>query len=408
MGEYTSPETFFAKHGTTEYFAPRSKNTQAAPEKNDDAQASARQETKIEAKLVFPTSLRGKPLPEAEWIADGWLPIGDVTLLYGDGGVGKTLLAQQLMACAAIGAPWCSLPVRKCKSIGLFCEDDDAELHRRQDAIQHHLGTDFYDERMDAMAWWSRKGEDNLLATFDQTGRMRITALYDAILDAARTMDARLIVLDTAADLFAGNENDRGQVRQFIGALARLAMMCRSAVILNCHPSRAGLAAGGSMDSGSTGWSNTARSRLSLERLRADGDGPVDTDARTLAKRKSNRSSIGEVIPLRWREGVLAPVAPASCTGAGPAQADVEDAFLALLAQAEAEGRYVSATVNASNFAPKAFAARADARGYTKADLARAMERLFTSGRIVNAAYGRANDRGRPRRIMACGTAPDG
>ena len=31
--------------------------------------------------------------------------------------------------------------------------------------------TDFDDERLDSMAWWSRKGQDNLLCTFDYEGR---------------------------------------------------------------------------------------------------------------------------------------------------------------------------------------------------------------------------------------------
>jgi RecA-family ATPase len=353
-------------------------------------------------KLVFPSSLRGLPIPEMEWIVDGWIPIGDVTLLYGDGGVGKTLLAQELMASTAIGAPWCTLPARRCKSLGVFCEDDGGELHRRQNDIQRFLETDFHDDRMDNMAWWCRKGDDNLLCTFDYEGVIQLTPFYFAILDAAKDMGARLVILDTAADLFGGNENDRGQVRQFMSSLSRIAMMINGAVVLCAHPSKSGMAAGGSMDSGSTGWSNSARSRLALERVKAEGDEQVDTDERILSKKKANRSSIGETIKLRWHDGVIASTrAPGIASSTVLADAlDVDGVFLALLAQTEEEGRPVSANPRAGNYAPKSFGRHASRQGFGKRELEQAMERLFATKRITTEEYGKTTGSGvRPRRI---------
>ncbi len=84
---------------------------------------------------IDPTTWHGVAVPEREWIVQDWLPVGHVTLLYGDGGVGKTLLAQQLMTSCATGSPWCGLAVQKCRVFGMFCEDDADELHRRQAAI---------------------------------------------------------------------------------------------------------------------------------------------------------------------------------------------------------------------------------------------------------------------------------
>jgi RecA-family ATPase len=414
-----SPEEFFSQHGTSERFVPPSDDgwdQRDAPESNragrrDKAkgQSDTPPKSPIEPKLVYPSSLRGLPIPEMEWIVDGWIPVGDVTLLYGDGGVGKTLLAQELMASSAIGAPWCTLPVKRCKSLGLFCEDDDNELHRRQNDIQRFLDTDFHDNRMDNMAWWSRKGEDNLLCTFDYEGVILPTALYYAILKAASDIGARLVILDTAADLFGGNENDRGQVRQFIGALSRLAMAIKGAVVLNAHPSRSGMASGGSMDSGSTGWSNSARSRLSLERLKADGDEPVDTDVRILTKRKANRSSIGEFIKLRWHEGVIASTRTGATGFSGaPQQADAEAVFLTLLTRTEAEGRPVSASSAAPNYAPKLFGKHPDRQGFGKREFDVAMQRLFAAEKIKVVEYGRSNGRNAPRKIVAIEGGADG
>jgi AAA domain len=48
--------------------------------------------------------------PEREWLVEGLIPMGTVTFISGDGGLGKTLLAQQLVMAAALGASWCGKP----------------------------------------------------------------------------------------------------------------------------------------------------------------------------------------------------------------------------------------------------------------------------------------------------------
>ena len=391
-----SPEEFFAEHGTSETFIPDPNDRW---EQQDDVGAEGttrRPDTSgdkpkpgpVIPDLVFPTSLYRKPIPVMEWIVDGWIPVGDVTLLYGDGGVGKTLLAQELMASTAMGKPWCTLPAHQCKSLGVFCEDDNDELHRRQNDIQRFLKTDFDDDRMDNMAWWSRKGQDNLLCTFDYEGVIQLTPFYFAIIQAAKDIGARLVILDTAADLFGGNENDRGQVRQFMSALSRLAMEITGAVVMCAHPSKSGMAAGGSMDSGSTGWSNSARSRLALERLKAEGDEQVDTNERVLTKKKSNRSSIGDYVKLRWHDGVIASTAGATCaSGAAAEQTGADETFLTLLARCAEQGMFVSHSKNAGNFAPKVFSQRPDRKGIGKREFEVAMHRLFSSGTIKVETY---------------------
>jgi RecA-family ATPase len=49
------------------------------------------------------------------------------------------------------------------------------------------------------------------------------------------------------AHLFAGNENDRGEVTRFINALNRLAGETGAAVLLLGHPNKAGDSYSGSM-----------------------------------------------------------------------------------------------------------------------------------------------------------------
>lgn len=66
---------------------------------------------------------RDRELPDRKWLVPGWLPIGHVATLYGDGGTGKSLLAQQLMTACAIGSCWLGLQTMHCPAYGVLCEN---------------------------------------------------------------------------------------------------------------------------------------------------------------------------------------------------------------------------------------------------------------------------------------------
>jgi RecA-family ATPase len=334
--------------------------------------------------IVNPVDLAHTPVQPREWIVPDWLPIGCVTANYGDGGTGKTLLAQQLMTSCALPAPWCGREVMQCRSLGYFCEDDEAELHRRQAAIC--AAYDVSITELEPMRWVSGVGEDNSLMGFDFEGAWA-SPLYDAIRMAALDHRARLVVVDTAADMFSGNENDRHQVRRFIGQLSRLALDIGGAVLLNAHPSRTGLKSG-DLDGGSTGWNNSVRSRWSLARPEATEGAEPDMDARILTCRKSNYSSIGETIRLQWRAGVLMPRHVAGSASA-PERVAAEELFLTLLDRCMEQGQSVSQSSSAGNYAPKIFSKRPDRAGYMKKDFDVAMATLFATKRIWVAEYGR-------------------
>ena len=338
--------------------------------------------------LTDPTRLEDVPVPERQWMIEGWMPWRNTTALYGDGGVGKTLLAQMLGTSAATGRAWLGLEVRRCRTLGVLCEDDDDELHRRQADINAAMGLNFRDLR--DLRWISRVGQDNLLMTFESDGVGVLAPFWDQIVSAARGFGAQLIILDTAADMFGGNENARPQVRQFIqGACTRLAMEIDGAVLLCAHPSVAGMNSGEG-SSGSTGWNNSVRSRWYLTRPKAEADEPVDDSARVLTKKKANYSTIGDEIEMEWRVGAFH-VRHARSMNAVDRIADsarerqAEGAFLAALAARNVELRSVSHSKQAENFAPKVLVGRQECKGFTKKDLTDAMERLFQAGRIKSA-----------------------
>ena len=338
-----------------------------------------------------PCLLQGKVVPDRQFIVDQWLGRGHVTINYGDGGVGKTLLAQQLMTSTTVSKPWCGLAVTPCRSIGLFCEDDEDELHRRQDAINRAYDIQFSD--LSQMTWASGVGQDNTLVTFDDDGCAIPTVAFELLLRQAKESQADLVVIDTAADTFGGNENNRREVRQYVGfTLGKLARELNAAVLLNAHPSRSGLSPTGDIDGGSTAWSNTARARWSLTRPKPDADADGDTSERILTRRKANYASIGDTIKLRWQNGVLVPVNALIGLSAMAAAADADCVFVGLVRKSDAENRPVSDNSHAGNYAPKLFASRPDRQGFTKREFEAAMQRLFASGRIIMQPYGRPSD----------------
>lgn len=274
------------------------------PEQAEVAGANADDDT-LASNPIDVGELTGEPKPR-EWIVPDWIPKGVVSSLSGDGGMGKTLLAQQLLYAAGIGGKWLGLDIPAIRGLGVFCEDDEDELHRRHNSIKadlgHTVGNPFTD------TWiWPRVGYDNLLVTFDKDNKPLVSPFFALIMRHVLEKKIGLLVLDTIADLFGGNEIIRAQVNYFIKATCG-AFIKRAkdegfvlTVILLSHPSQAGRNSG-SGESGSTAWNNAVRARLYLTR-------PEDglPEQRVLTRKKSNYSASGDdvKIELIWKDGVL-------------------------------------------------------------------------------------------------------
>ena len=220
------------------------------------------------------TWLDKKP-PHRRFIIPGWIVRGACGLLSGQEGVGKSLLAQQMATCAAVGRDFLGLPIERCKTIYITCEDPIDELWRRQEDINKALGITM-DDIADSLVLVSLKGElGNELGTFDTSGRLSIGERYRQIEALAMSFGANLLFLDNAAHLFAGNENARHDVAAFLGLLERLSEAIDGAVILLAHPNKQHAQGNkqGNEYSGSTGWSAHVRNRLFLDWAEKDAEG---------------------------------------------------------------------------------------------------------------------------------------
>ena len=349
--------------------------------------------------VINPTVFEGLPVPQRRWLVTNWIPLGRVTGLYGAGGEGKTLVAQMLATSCAIGQSWLGLPTLPCNSVLHYCEDDEEELRLRQQDINDHYGCSYRD--LGAIRWVPRLGYDNALMTFE-TGRALHTKLFYELLAVAKAHEARLVITDTLADVFTGDENHRGQARAFTQqTLGYLARELRGAVIVLAHPSRAGVNSG-SGESGSTGWVGTVRVLLYLS-TPTSNDGrsePTDPNLRTLAKKKINAGRRDE-LELRWQNGVLVPTKPQSTIDRAATDSRAERVFLALLRSTYVANRWCSASPKAgAGYAPNFFMTLPEREGVTRGGFETAMNRLIDQQRIRIEAYGRQSD---PRyRLAPC------
>lgn len=333
----------------------------------------------------FPASdLAGRAVPSRKWLVRGLVPSRTVTLLGGDGGTGKSLLALQLAHAVATGGRWLGLETETGGALYLSAEDDEEELHRR---VADVAGSDL--DRLDRLTLRSLAGEDALVAWLDPKGKVLTPSPFLAEIEARIIADRpALVVLDTLADLFPGNENDRAQARQFIGLLRGLAIRHECAVLLLAHPSLSGLNSG-SGTSGSTGWNNSVRSRLYLERV-IDGGYEPDPDARLLRTMKANYGRTGGEIALTWTSGVFVADEPETGLDRVAASMKAERVFLKLLRAYTEQGRRVNAN-GGPTYAPKQFAESTESEGVTKRAFKSAMDALFHAGKIDNVTTGPAS-----------------
>jgi len=183
--------------------------------------------------------------------------------------------------------------------IYLGAEDDEKEIWRRMVPIVQHYGATMPD-LVGKFHVLDFAGKDAVLAAPDHYGVMQPTPLFKQLREAACDIKPKLIGLDTGADVFAGNENDRSQVRQFV----------------NTHPSLTGISTGTGL-SGSTGWHNSVRARAYLHSATtAKGEEP-DPELRELTFMKNQYGPKDDRVLLRWKNGLFVPEPRTGCLRSG-------------------------------------------------------------------------------------------
>src|SRR3990167_11538344 len=137
-------------------------------------------------------ALDGLEPPPFDWLLDHWLS-WHPTLLAGRGGIGKSLLVQQLGTALACGLPtWCvaAAPVNV---LYWACEDDHDQLWRRQAKICAGLNVNMASLsrfRVDA-----RHGMENTLLS-TEFGRPMWTGQIEILREQVNDLKTNVLLLD--------------------------------------------------------------------------------------------------------------------------------------------------------------------------------------------------------------------
>lgn len=221
-------------------------------------------------------------------IIPDWLPAGEVTLLAGHGGGGKSQLALYTAVSIALGRPWCGLATERRPVTVVSAEDGADILHWRLSRIAAHLGVSLADlaglniidaSHMDAELMREIPHDEPFLTP--------MYAKLKEIIDPSS-----VLILDGVSDLYGASEIVRRHVRRYIRALRQL-INADGAVLLLAHVDKAAARDGATTDrySGSTAWHNSVRARWSLA---------SDNDALVLTLAKANHAQAGAEIRFRW------------------------------------------------------------------------------------------------------------
>lgn len=242
---------------------------------------------------------RDPPPPRDEVIGGLAIYAGRTALFTGNGGFGKTNIALSMLISCAVNRALYGHEVRGGIALGLFCEDEQAEIERR--VRDQAAAEDIPLSSLDRLHVRSLDAEDNVLCTFHRD-QIVLTDRWRQIDATFARLRPRLAVLDTVADLFAGDFMSTPHVRQFVKVcIGSLAARYGTAIVLLAHPSAAAMK-GGDGSGFSVAWNNSVRSRIYLRHPKSE-DMEAIADRRVLQVMKSNYGPAGATIPLIYDRG---------------------------------------------------------------------------------------------------------
>jgi len=267
---------------------------------------------RLDDHLVDLDDMTGCDEPHPHFVAN-WIPEGEVTLLAGHGGAGKSFVALVVAVFVALGIPFAGLMTKQASTLFYSAEDGSTALKKRLAKICGALKVEVA----------SLKGKLHLLDVSDldpalhreQRGRQPVdteTLMLAKLSEMTNRFDIGFVVIDNASDAYDDDEIKRANVRRFTRSLrTRIARPGRSVLLLahiNKESAKHGRQAGTEDYSGSTAWHNGVRSRLSLI--------PDGANMMKIEHVKANLGPKAEPVFLEWQDGVPLPAGTNPMPGA--------------------------------------------------------------------------------------------
>lgn len=339
--------------------------------------------------IISPTRWHGRVAPERDWLIDG-VALKKTTMLFsGVGGIGKTLLMQQLMTASALSEPWLGKTVSPCKSFALFAEDPEEEVWRRQEGICRYYGREEGDLDDISMVTLDQIDSPILYTAHPRDPVGHPTPLWGQIEQAIYNCGAQLVVLDNVGAIFGGNANYPEQVRPFLQLCNKVARNINGVVVLIQHPS-----ATGEMDSnaqaGARTWRNTVRAQIIMQ-LPKESDDEEPSDERILRIGKNNYGRRQAPLRISWQSGVFAPVTLAAERGGrlnGFEQAELRAMIATMLKKEILNGARFSLANGSKFHIATVLGKMPEFRRYARQEIAEQAEAMLALGHLVNITMG--------------------
>lgn len=197
-------------------------------------------------------------------------PVGEVTLLSANGGVGKTMFALIWSICIAFGIA--GLPVQingAAPVLFVTAEDTALECGRRLKvifaALHLNMAGAYANEGSERFNLWDVDGAPLWVESRESPAGTATPALVELERRIAAT-GAKQVFIDNASSVFHANHNDLTAVNAFIGALRRIAARTDCNIVLLAHVSAENATKGTAKTYyGSAAWHNSVRSRMFME-----------------------------------------------------------------------------------------------------------------------------------------------
>ena len=160
-------------------------------------------------------------IPDLEWVIDGWIPKGGLTMIYGPPKSGKSFIVMSLVLALDHGERWLGhRVVGRCRSLYVALEGRSG-LKIRSEAWHEHFERD-----VEAGHALIQTGRVNL-AEYEHTG---------AIIDAVIEHGIELVIIDTLAKATSGmDENSAKDMGRIIDQTRRIQEETGATVILVHH-----------------------------------------------------------------------------------------------------------------------------------------------------------------------------
>jgi KaiC/GvpD/RAD55 family RecA-like ATPase len=188
-------------------------------------------------------------LPAPTWLIDGHLPAGGLVGLYGPPGVGKSFVAIDIAMTVATGLQWLGTHDVERGPVVYVSAEGGAGIGKRVLAWLHSKSED---PKRANVAWLIESIPIN--ADSEQ-----MAILLNRVVDEARVQPS-LVVIDTLARCFDGNENEQEDMGRFVAGVDILRSELKTTVLV-VHHTRLG----GDRERGNTAFRGAADTMIKIE-----------------------------------------------------------------------------------------------------------------------------------------------